>query len=210
MFALKPIKEEKKKEKDKWKTLSISYSENIWTRHIINNILSQLLPQTKFNLKLQDINCILNPHVHLCVCTICNDIMHKPIIIKNCLHSFCAPCLLPFIIGKLISKTKCPKCSFSIPSDELISLTNVIKMVENLQEVCKQGCGKLFKVTQLSERKKHQKTCQTTTISCSTTSVSSSSTSQINFSDIFALDSTSVIPRIIEDAALHVIKQKIS
>ena len=84
-------------------------------------------------------------------------------------------------------------------------------MIENLQEVCKQGCGKLFKVTQLSERKKHQKTCQTTTISSSTTlSVSSSSTSQINFSDIFALDSTSVIPRIIEDAALHVIKQKIS
>ena len=74
----------------------------------------------------------------------------------------------------------------------------------------KQGCGKLFKVSQLSERKKHQKTCQTTTISSSTTSVSSSSTSQINYSDIFALDSTSVIPRIIEDAALHVMKQKIS
>ena len=147
MFALKPIKEEKKKKKISGRSLSISYSENIWTRHIISNIQSQLLPQTKFNHKLQDINCILNPHVHLCVCAICNDIMHKPIIVKNCLHSFCAPCLLLFIIGKLISKTKCPECSFSIPSDGLISSTNVIEMIENLQEVCKQGCGKLFKAT---------------------------------------------------------------
>nr|XP_047122975.1 uncharacterized protein LOC124806267 [Hydra vulgaris] len=209
--CFKSNKGRKKNKKISGRPSSISYKENIWTRHKINNIQSKLSPQTKLNLKLQDINCTLNPHVHLCVCTICNDIMHKPIIIKNCLHSFCASCLLPLIIGKQIAKTKCPKCSLSIPSDGLISSTNVIEMIENLQEVCKQGCGRLFKITQLSERKKHQKTCQKTQISSSTTlSLPTSSTSQINLSDIFALDSTSIIPRNIEDAALHVIKQKMS
>ncbi|XP_065680536.1 V(D)J recombination-activating protein 1-like [Hydra vulgaris] len=148
--CFKVNKGRKPKKTIKGRPLSIA-NEEIWTRQAINDIQAKLSPLPTLNLKLQDINQNFNPHVHLCVCYIYNSIMYKPVILKNCLHSFCAPCILPLINNKLLSKTKCPKCSFSISINELTSFSNVIEMINNIQEECEQRCGRLFKVSKLSE-----------------------------------------------------------
>ncbi|XP_047132530.1 uncharacterized protein LOC105846735 [Hydra vulgaris] len=78
-------------------------------------------------------------------------------------------------------------------------------MINNIQEECKQHCGRLFKMSQQSERFNHQNNCQTP-IPISTTL--STPSSQTTLTDIFALNSTSVITRDIDAVALHIIKQK--
>nr|XP_047136961.1 uncharacterized protein LOC124813659 [Hydra vulgaris] len=78
-------------------------------------------------------------------------------------------------------------------------------MINNFQEECKQRCGRLFIVSQLSEHMNHQNICK---IPIPISSTLTTSSSHISLSDIFALSSTSVITRDIDAVALHIIKQK--
>ena len=73
-------------------------STNIWTQSALENLkeitLLDLLP---YVLSLKDFAPNINPHLHLCVCDICENLLRKPLIIKSAQHVFLSPLFIQFL-----------------------------------------------------------------------------------------------------------------
>ena len=73
-------------------------STNIWTQSALENLkeitLLDLLP---YVLSLKDFAPNINPHLHLCVCGICENLLRKPLIIKSAQHVFLSPLFIQFL-----------------------------------------------------------------------------------------------------------------
>ncbi|XP_057291871.1 V(D)J recombination-activating protein 1-like [Hydractinia symbiolongicarpus] len=70
----------------------------IWTR-ILLNIFENTKDVVPPELTLEHLNTSLNPHVSLCRCQLCHNILRKPVT-TTCEHTFCYNCLAPKILGK--------------------------------------------------------------------------------------------------------------
>ena len=65
--------------------------EKLWNRDSINEIVSSCC-QSEQNLSKvtwDEINNKYNPQINLCLCSSCNKVMQRPIIITPCEHAFC-------------------------------------------------------------------------------------------------------------------------
>ena len=84
-------------------------STSIWTKSALENLKEitqlDLLPK---QLILKDFDPETNPHLHLCVCGICENLLRKPLIMKSCQHAFCFLCLSIFSESNPGNSTFCP------------------------------------------------------------------------------------------------------
>ena len=113
-------------------------STNIWTQSALENLkeitLPDLLPK---KLTLKDFAPDINPHLHLCVCGICENLLRKPLIIKSCQHVFCFLCLSSFLKSKPEDSTFCPTCSKQFSINDVSHSTHSHNMVKTLMLSCK-------------------------------------------------------------------------
>ena len=71
---------------------------NTWTQSALENLkeITQLDSLPK-KLTLKDFFPDMNPHLYLCACGICKNLLRKPLIMKSCLHAFCFLCFSSFL-----------------------------------------------------------------------------------------------------------------
>ena len=145
-------------------------------------------------LKFSDINNPkINPHVNLCQCVDCGEILKKPIKILSCEHKFCLACLASHLRGKS-DDAQCPKCNVKITKSDIIISTDLQTLLELLKIKCK-TCEKTFLInTEFATYQSHLKVCEVT-----------SHKSPMLVEEISTLNE---IPRSVEDAALEVLKKK--
>nr|XP_047123398.1 uncharacterized protein LOC124806476 isoform X2 [Hydra vulgaris] len=177
-----------------------------WTRPIINNLISTI-PKPTLRLNVIDIDPVSNPHLNLCICKLCNNIMYKPLILKECQHSFCSVCLFKEIEGKLETEAKCFICGQTISLNSVLNSVNLTQMIEHILLGCNKKCKLNYAVKDNELKKLHEENCMGEKL-LQTFCKKTPSGLDTTLSDIFLLKGNDVIPRIVEDAALHVIKQK--
>ena len=165
----------------------------VWTREILDDIVATI-PNVDIP---REFDAEINPHLSLCICKICNEVARKPLILKKCEHFFCSNCIIPLIQGRSVG-VQCPLCKEEVQFGDLTQSTYVSKMIESLLLPCKNRCGEKFTVFNIDNLRTHETNC----------TFSSYSKSTITLDDIFSLDGSKEIPREIEDATLHVLKQK--
>ena len=175
---------------------------NIWKQSALENlkeiIQPNLLPK---KLTLKDFLPDINPHLHLCVCSICKNLLRKPLIMKTCQHVFCFLCLPSFLKSKPEDSTFCPICSKQFSNNGVLHSTHTDNMIKILMLSCKTCSTKYSPITEYNLYLLHEKECS---LSAAEQSQSMSAT------DIFNLTEECKIPRLVEDAAIHVIRTKMS
>ena len=143
----------------------------------------------------------LNPHLKLCTCSLCQNILRKPVLLTACQHCFCANCILRSIEGKSMTQTLCPICNMLILQNTIIPSTYINNIIQSLQVPCKYNCGQNFKIINIKEKDPHECVCH---IKCFT------KIKKITLDEIFAINDNSEITQDIEDATLHVLRQKMN
>ena len=126
--------------------------------------------------------------------------------LKECQHTFCFICLSKNIRGLNVLESKCPSCTKEIKINSAPA-TNSQKLIDSLLIACPK-CGKKFPINQYTNYHQHISTCEK--LWSSNSSISNSSNSSYTINDIFNLTTQSDIPREVEDAALHVLKNKMA
>ncbi|XP_047124855.1 uncharacterized protein LOC124807217 isoform X1 [Hydra vulgaris] len=186
----------------------IEQNQKRWTRPIINNLIASIPKQT-LRLNAIDIDPVANPHLDLCICQLCNNIMCKPLMLKECQYSFCSECLFREIEGKLETEAKCFICNQHIPLYTILNSVNVTLLIEHILLGCNKKCKLKFAVKDNDLKKLHEEICigeqLLPTMICKKIHDGLDTT----LADVFLLKENDTIPRIVEDAALHVIKQKL-
>ena len=72
-----------------------------WSKAALESLKEITLPDLlSKKLTLKDFAPDINPHLHLCVCVICENLLKKPLIFKSCQHVFCFLCLSSFLNSK--------------------------------------------------------------------------------------------------------------
>ncbi|XP_065658418.1 uncharacterized protein LOC136082932 [Hydra vulgaris] len=156
-----------------------------------------------------DIDPVSNPHLDLCICNLCNNIMYKPLILKECHHSFCSVCIFKKIEGKLETETKCFICNQHIPLFTIVNSVNVTQLIERIILGCNKQCKLKFAGKDNELEKLHKEICIGDQLLLTPISKKNHVGLDRTLSDEFLLKDNDNIPRIVEDAALHVIKQKL-
>ena len=154
------------------------------------------------NLKFNDFTISDNPNLSLCKCFACDDILNQPVIIKGCEHVFCFSCLATELKGRNFNVSKCPKCNIIIKPNDVTASNYINSMLQLLVLSCKTCTVKFLASTQYQEYQEH--------IKCCTINSSSNSSPNTSLSDVYSLTPENIIPRDVENAALHVIKTKIA
>ena len=75
----------------------------------------------------------LNPHVFLCICEICSEIIKKPKKNLKCEHKFCLNCLMASLRGKTEMESQYPSCKIAISKADASSSTDLKTMLSLLQ-----------------------------------------------------------------------------
>ena len=173
--------------------------EATWTRATSNLIIEKTPADTIPSFyTINDFKEHFNPHLVFISCNMCKNILRQPLNIIPCEHSFCLGCIIPKLEGKLISDAKCPECMIPITLDKIHPSVKLQSMLSSLKLECGKGCGELFKIDESSQKQEHEKICQI------------SYSSETTLSDLFSLDEDSEISRNVDDAVLHVIRQKMA
>ena len=119
----------------------------------------------------------------------------------KCEHSFCMKCTTPILQGKNTATTKCPKCFININAiSDLLPSKQIYNLLDCLVMECIKNCGKTFKIKD-NTKEQHELQC---------TKTQKSYSANTTLLDIFSLDEESHISRDMEDAALHIIRQKMA
>ena len=87
-----------------------------WTQSFFNSLSSQIksdgIPSA---VKLDDVNNKdINPHITLCCCNSCEEILKKLIKMLKCKHRFCLSCLAPCLSEKNEEESQCPAWKINI------------------------------------------------------------------------------------------------
>ena len=138
----------------------------------------------------------LNPHVSLCICEICSEIIKKPIKILKCEHKFCLNCLMASLRGKTEMESQCPSCKIKISKTDASPSTDSETMLSLLPIQCK-ACSKKSKIANLGQDKNHTRSC----------SIKELQSKPVLVSDIFSISEAQFL-RTIEELALYVLKTK--
>ena len=175
---------------------------NTWSQTSLN-LLKQNIPSDEFpsQLLLKHFNADTNPHLQLCVCGVCKDIIRKPLIINSCEHAFCFSCLAIKIKSKDEKECFCPVCNTQFNKNELSFSKSIYNMLMTLTLSCTKCHKKYNPIQEFKQFCLHEKECSFT---------NSNSSSTLSVTDIFHLSEETELPRIVEDATLHVIRTKIS
>ena len=136
-----------------------------------------------------------DPHLSICMCNICNNILRRPLVLKPCEHAFCFICIAKDLRGQGKSSTKCFKCSSQIC--EITEYGVYEKLLKVLKMDCS-TCQKLFSMDEYDSFKLHTSKCV----------ISACTAEETKLTDIFKIDKQDQLTRNMEDAALHVLKNK--
>ena len=83
--------------------------QNVWSQGELNDLTIEVpadfLPG---DLKKEALNEARNPHLTICICPICSDIMRRPVKMKPCEDAFCCSCITKVLRGQN-KTTKFPK-----------------------------------------------------------------------------------------------------
>ena len=174
-------------------------SKKLWSRIITNNILKKTPEDiVPYACSIESFSAKLNPHLKLCMCALCRNILRKPLLLVNCEHCFCSNCILPKLEGKFIENIVCPVCETKIKEEDVVSPKYVTSIIGSLQVGCSLGCGENFTLAEHDEKIFHENSC-----------VQNSRTKlKLTLADTLSLDDCSDISRDVEDAALQVIRHK--
>ena len=155
----------------------------IWTRKAAELIIQndKLLSITPSGIPA---NRIVNAEqLDLCKCNICHNIISQPVMSTRCQHIYCPTCIMP-----------CPVCDIIISFEGLIIFNHVNKMFALLVIQCSK-CKQGYNIYKYAELQEHEAHCVLPT-------------SQFLLKDVFDLDESSEIPRLAQDACLHILKTK--
>ena len=105
-----------------------------------NSLCSQIISgDIPSEVKLDDVNNTdINPHITLCCCNSCGEILKKPIKVLKCEHRFCLNCLAACLSGKNEEESQCPARKMNIlkadnsPSSDLQTLLLLLKIQCNI------------------------------------------------------------------------------
>ena len=170
----------------------------MWTRKIIEEILpkDKLIEKTPLGIPQERI--INGKQLPLCKCGMCNNILSQPIMLTKCQHVFCYCCIVPHLMGKYEHDGSCPVCNVVATFQGLIIPSYLNNLIKLLIMGCA-TCKKEFDIFHYMDLQEHEADCHS----------SSLPTSEYCLKDVFLLNENSEIPRIAEDAALHIIKAKL-
>ena len=170
--------------------------DSLWSQSFFDSLALQIKSIIPATVTFKEVNNEdLNPHVSLCICEICSEIIKKPIKILKCEHKFCLNCLMASLRGKTEMESQCPSCKIKISKTDASPSTDLETMLSLLQTQCKL-CSKKFKIANHAQYINHTQNCSINDIT------------NCSISDIFSI-SVAHIPRNIEDAALHALRTKI-
>ena len=178
-----------------------------WTQRILNQLAATADCQTlHMNISIKDFSVSLNTHLTMCKCEVCFGILRRPIIIKKCEHLVCFTCFGNYVKNKTVEETNCFTCKMNFKIGDVQYSSNTQKLLSLLQLNCNK-CGKIFNAfTEYDHYKAHLESCDKSI----NTSGSSKNNSSMTLSDVFDLSKDDNIPRVVEDVALHVIKNKMA
>ncbi|XP_065663350.1 uncharacterized protein LOC136085802 isoform X3 [Hydra vulgaris] len=207
-------------------------SKKVWSFSMIAKIKSSIVIAHDSDIDIEELKNQFNPHLSLCQCNLCSKVPKQPVTLKRCEHLFCFFCLVETIKVKKLNETFCPKCKEPIlPTDLVTSVkTNSLLNILTIECICKKKFNVMKEYDLYTNHKSiciDKSIAQTASllspsISLFTSNLASSSftvtssTSSLstllnnNISEIFNLTVDDNIPRIVEDAALHVLKQKMA
>ena len=136
-----------------------------------------------------------NPHLPFCICKLCNNIIRRPTIVVPCEHSFCLPCIIPTVEGKLLTEAKCPTCKGILSPNNIQSSKKTLELLSSLTLPCIKKCGTIFPVSKYTNLLEHQKSCI----------IQPSISPSLSLSNLFEIEHSSEITKDVDDAVLHVI-----
>ena len=158
-----------------------------WSRGDIDQILEEVVSTQKLEFSTEFQSELSTRIDNVYLCSACDNVMNIPISNSKCRHSFCHLCIFPKLIGYTYNDASCPICSAVLsPNDVHISKT-LLHALKSSKTTCK----KCQTSVPLFEIESHERECKDIT----------------KISDVFSLTE---FPRHVENAALHVIKQKMT
>ncbi|XP_065645053.1 uncharacterized protein LOC136075538 [Hydra vulgaris] len=178
---------------------------------MFNSIKENILPIHNLNIgiDISELQNELNPFLELCLCCKCNKIPQMPVTLKSCEHLFCFLCLVEEMKNKYIDETFCPKCNKKIYIDDMVTSKKTNSLLQMLTLVCNLCKQKFNALKEYEIFKTHKSLCHNELL-LSTSLLTSSSNSKKSINDIFEINKDSDIPQELEEAALHIIKQKMA
>ena len=184
-----------------------------WSQILLNELGATAECQTLHrNISIEDFSVSINTHLSMCKCEICFGILRRPVIIKKCEHLLCFTCFGNYVKNKNVKETFCLICKTNFEICDVQYSSNTQKLLLLLQLNCKK-CDKIFNAfSEYDLYKAHLEKCVSISSSINTSNSSStgSKNSSMTISDVFELSKDDDIPRELEDAALHVIKNKMA
>ena len=125
-----------------------------------------------------------------CCCNSRGEILKRQIKVLKCKHSFCLNCLAACLSGKNEEESQCPECKMNILKADISSSS----YLQTLLPLLKIQCNTFSKKLLINAHYNHN---------CS---LDISPPSSLLVTDIFNI-SDNGIPRLVEDATLHVLKK---
>ena len=170
----------------------------LWTRKDSGTLKDLDFPSSTLNYPpLETLKNKLNSNVDLCVCQVCHKLLNKPIMNVKCQHVTCLNCLLARVEGVELVHANCPLCSEMAKPEFYASALAIETLLRNLKFECKRGCGETFTVEEMDNSQGHEEFCF-------------GKEKSHPIEDVFKLDSSEEIPAIYEEAAVHILRNKMA
>ena len=169
---------------------------SFWTRTLTNSLSVRTPILFKTYPRLEDIDQNLNPHVQTLVCDLCNDLVHRPVLISNCEHLFCLFCLTRKVENVNLSNLNCPKCGNNFSDSQVNPAKRATENLGLLRKECSKGCGEKILLKDDDDYERHVKSCKGKSV--------------LSVDDILKIPLGGSFPKNVERAAVHVIKSKMA
>ena len=191
--------------------------EKVWSFSILSTLKENILTLHNLEIDNNDLINEFNPYLQFCICSLCGKIPKQPVSLKKCEHLFCFFCLVEIIKIRFINETSCPKCNETLIPEDLVSSNKTNSLIKMLTVECVLCKAKFNVIKEYDIYIHHKLICNEESVTkslflSSPLPLPSLSPSFYTFnnsiSEIFNLTANSNIPRVVEDAALHVLKQK--
>ena len=110
----------------------------IWTQPALETLRKELHNLTYYlKINLKDFAPDINPHLHLYVEGICENLLRKPLMMKSCQHVSCFICLSSFLKSKPEYSTFYPTCSAQFIINDISHSTHTYNIINILMLSCK-------------------------------------------------------------------------
>ncbi|XP_065675300.1 uncharacterized protein LOC136091551 [Hydra vulgaris] len=193
--------------------------ERVWTFSMFSILKENIFTIHNMEIDSSDLKNEFNPYLQLCICNLCGKIPKQPVSLKKCEHLFCFFCIVENVKIKYINESLCPQCDTSVLPEDFVTSNKTNSLIQMLTVQCIICKTKFNVVKEYDVYLHHKLACNKKSLTqpvsillsspLSSSSLSPSSyTFNNSISEIFNLTASSHIPRIVEDATLHILKQK--